>query len=325
MKTSHGFVKLKNIKYNTKMDKTKFVTSYYMEITKLTNNRWIGSYDSRKQRYLTSIIYHCKNFPSYDVVCYTHEVSLLEIQNIKDEHQLDNLTIKVKELDDIKYTERINLIVDEFPDYMEKFRLSGRPPQVMWGKFDLVRIECTEDIENIYWIDAGLQSVVLFPIRYNQNRFEDDFLTNHVKLANFGLLFNENLINKLNNLINGRFFNIMCSTVQSTVHTFDDYKPIEDYYPIGGFFGGNVKTVLDYCNGFDNAANKHFDNKILCFEDSVMKQVVDLFPKEKLFTLNCDTHSCGLTEPQFHYDEWDETKKLPKPIWRIWEEIRDIK
>jgi hypothetical protein len=305
------------------MKKTKFVTSYYMDVTEFTKNKWIGSSASRKQRYLSSIIYHCKNFPNYNIVCYTHNINLIELEKIKTDYSLNNLTIKVKEMDEIKYTNGINSVVNLVPDYMERFGLPGRPPQVMWGKFDIVREECDEDVEYLYWIDAGLQAVQLMPLRYNPHINEPDIWTSFEKQGNFGLLFNESLINKLNLILQDKFFNIMCTTLQSYVHSFDDYYPIHDSYPIGGFFGGHKNSVLEYCNIFDESANKHLKNNILCFEDAIMKQATDRYPKEKLFTLKCDVHATPLTEKEFHYDIWDELKNLPKPIWRIWEEIRD--
>jgi hypothetical protein len=294
-----------------------------MDITEFTNHRWIGSSTSRKQRYLTSLIYHCKNFPNYTIVCYTHNINLLELEKIKTDYSLNNLTIKLKEMDEIKYTNGINSVVNLVPDYMERFGLPGRPPQVMWGKFDLLREECDEEFDYIYWIDVGLQALQLFPLRYNPYYLDSDFLTTFHKQGDFGLLFNETLINKLNSILKNKFFNVLCTTLQSSVNCFDDYQPSNNEYPIGGFFGGYRKSVLEYCDIFDIVAEKHFKNNLLCFEDSVMKQVTDKYPKENLFGLLCNTHANGLTEQQFHYEEWDSSKNLPKPIWRMWEEIRD--
>ena len=293
-----------------------------MDITEFTNGKWVGSYSSRKARYLSSLINHCRGFMTYDIVCYTHKINYDELLKIKEDYSLNNLTIKIKELDEIKYTEKINSVVNDVPDYLERFGLAGRPPQVMWGKFDLMRIESTSEIDFIYWIDAGLQAIQLFPRRYNPHINDSDIWTNIEKTGNFTSLFNETLINKLSNLLGNKFFNIMCRTMQSMVHSFDDYSPINDYYPIGGFFGGKKESVLEYCNIFDDAADKHFEKKILCFEDSVMKQVTDRYPKERLFTMNCDTHATGLTESEFHDEEWNPSKNLPKPIWRIWEELK---
>jgi len=305
------------------MKRTKFVTSYYMDVTELTNYKWIGSASARKNRYIASLIYHCKNFPNYSVVCYTHGINLFELEKIKSDYELTNLVIKLKELDEIKYTEKINLVIENVPDYMERFNLPGRPPQVMWGKFDILRQECNGEFDYIYWIDAGFQALQLFPLRYNPFVKDEDIYTSVDKQGNFGLLFNESLIDKLTLMLEKRFFNIMCREIQSLVYSFDNYQPKYTNYPIGGFFGGYINSVLEYCDIFDNLANKHLDNNLLCFEDSIMKQSTDIYPEENLFLLECDVHARGLTEEQFHWEEWDSSKNLPRPIWRLWEEIRD--
>lgn len=305
------------------MIKTKFVTSYYMDISEFTNYKWIGAYSSRKPRYLSSLINYSRNFPSYEIVCYTHEINFEELKKIKVDFNLNNFFIKVKELDEIKYTKDLDKVISNVPDYNEKFNLPGRPPQVMWGKFDLMSAECVSDANYIYWVDAGLQAIQLFPKRYNPNINDYDIWTNLEKQGNFNLLFNEVLINKLTDIIKDKFCNIMCATIQSHVYSFEDYEPTNDYYPIGGFFGGKKSLVLKYCDIFDDIAKKHLNNNLLCFEDSIMKQVTDKFSQEEIFKFLCDTHAHGLTDDQFHHEEWDSNKKLPKPIWRIWEEIRD--
>lgn len=292
-----------------------------MDVSEFTQYKWIGSYSSRKQRYLASIIYHCKNFPNYEVVCYTHKVSFDEIQDVKNRYLLGNLQIKIKELDEIKYTEKINEVVKRVPDYMERFGLSGRPPQVMWGKFDLIRNECDSDF--VYWIDAGLQSVVLFPLRYNPNRKDEDFLTNFDKLSDFGLIFNESLIDKLSNNSDNKFVTLLCTQPQDRYYDLENNNTKPGNYPIAGFFGGHKDSVIEYCNLFDSSVEIFIRNDILCFEQTIMKYVTDLYQTNKLYILSFDTHSTGLTESQFHYEEWDINKNLPKPIWRIWEEIRD--
>jgi hypothetical protein len=246
------------------------------------------------------------------------------LEKIKTDYNLENFTIKLKELDDIKYTEGINSVTKNVPDYMERFNLPGRPPQVMWGKFDIVREECDGSAEYVYWVDAGLQALQLFPLRYNPHIKEPDIWSTFEKQGNFSLIFNESLINKLNSIVGNKFFNIMCNTIQSAVNVFEDYYPQPTGYPIGGFFGGYYTSVIEYCDIFDDAADKHFKNNLLCFEDSVMKQVTDRYPLDKLITMSCDVHATGLTEEQYHYQEWDKSLNLPKPIWRIWEEIIEM-
>lgn len=305
------------------MKKTKFVTSYYMDITELTNGKWIGSAASRKRRYLSSLIYHCKNFPSYDVVCYTHQSSLSELETIKTDYNLINFIIKIKELDEIKYTNKINTVVSNNPDYMEKFGLPGRPPQVMWGKFDIMREESSDDYEYVYWIDAGLQALQLLPLRYNPHINEPDIWTSFDKQGNFSPIFNENIFNKLSEKTSGKFVTLLSTQIQDIYYNLNDNSPKPGNYPIAGFFGGKPEIVIEYCNYFDNAVDIFIDNNILCFEQTIMKYVTDIFPEEKLSIQSFDTHATGLNEKEFHYDEWDNTKNLPKPIWRIWEELKE--
>lgn len=294
-----------------------------MDITEFTKNKWIGSASGRKRRYLTSLIHYCKNFPNYSIVCYTHKVSLFELEDIKSKYELINLVIKIKELDEIKYTDKINSVVDNVPDYMTRFNLPGRPPQVMWGKFDILREECTEEFDYIYWIDAGLQALQLFPLRYNPHISEPDIWTSFHKQGNFGLLFNESMIDKLTNNVTKKFVTLLSTQLQDVYYSLEGNDVKSGNYPIAGFFGGDKNMVLEYCDYFDNAVDIFVKNNILCFEQTIMKYVTDIFPLEKLHILSFDTHATGLNEQQFNYDEWDSSKNLPKPIWRIWEEIRD--
>ena len=66
-----------------------------------------GSASVRKERYLGSLISHCKNL-HLPVICYTHSKSLSEIEKIKNDFNLDNLEIKILELSDMKLHGRIN-------------------------------------------------------------------------------------------------------------------------------------------------------------------------------------------------------------------------
>jgi hypothetical protein len=294
-----------------------------MNITEFTNGKWIGSADARKRRYLTSLIYYCKNFPTYDIVCYTHNVNLEELEKIKIDYELNNFTIKIKELDDIKYTEKINSVVFAVPNYMEIFGLPGRPPQVMWGKFDILREECTNDYDYVYWIDAGLQALQILPKRYNPHINEPDIWSSFDKQGNFSMIFNEDVFNKLSEETYGKFLNISCTQIHDRYYTLNNNYPKPENYPIGGFFGGEPNVVKDYCDYFDSAVDVFVENNILCFEQTIMKYVIDIFPIEKLKILYFDTHCTGLTEKEFHYDEWDSSKNLPRPLWRVWDEIKE--
>jgi hypothetical protein len=44
-----------------------------------------------------------------------------------------------------------------------------------------------------------------------------------------------------------------------------------------------------------------------------------------LVTYSFDTHQGGIDPDTFHYKVWEEGTNLPKPIFRIWEEILENK
>jgi len=301
------------------MKRTKIVTAYWMDIDlENTNNKWMGSSSARKQRYLGSLIYHCKGF-NCPIICYTHERSLNELTHLKNQYNLNNLTIKIKELNDIKYTAKINSVANLTEGPIE--HLYGRPPQVMWGKFDVIREECTEDVDFIYWIDAGLQAVQLFPKRLNPYGNNEQLWQQEYNQFDYTPFFNSLMLQKLNDKVNKRFVTCLCTQLQDSCHSFGEYHPVPGRYPIAGFFGGDKERIIEYCEMFDKAVDLFVEHKILCFEQAIMKYVTDHFPEDKLMVLPFDTHQTGIDADIFHYAPWSSTNNLPKPLYRLFEEI----
>jgi hypothetical protein len=284
--------------------------------------KYVGAYSSRKQRYLGGIISLCKNF-IYDVVCYTHQKSYEEVKKIKDEYSLDNLKIKIKELEDVKYHSDI-LRIEDIKTKEELEFLHGRPPRVMWGKFDFLEEECKDEIDYIYWIDAGLQYVGLFPMRLCKFISDSDcFLPpqHPFKQYDFGTVFNRNMIDKLTEKIENKFAILVSPNPQDGYHDFDDYVYKRCDYPIAGFFGGNKNVVLDFCKKFNEGVEKYVSNDLLAFEQPIMKYALDHFENEKVYKLEFHIHQSPLDFETFHNKVWDKSLNLQKPIFRIWEEI----
>lgn len=294
----------------------KLVTGYWMDIN---DRAYAGAVQARKLRYLGSIISHCKGF-EYPVVCYTHARNLPELESIKQEYNLENLTIKVKELSEIKYSKQIReLEAQKTVEYLQ--HLNGRPPEVMWGKFDVMKEECTEDVDYIYWVDAGLQSNQIFPYRHNPDKDAPDLHQHQYKQYNSTLVFNKVLLDKLTQKSEEKFVTLVGTNPQDGYHSFEDYSPKPGNYPIAGFFGGAKQVVLEYCDLFTEGVNKHIAAGILCFEQAIMKYVTDVIDPSKLQCHVFETHQTGIDPDTFHFKEWDPSLGLPKPIFRIWEEI----
>jgi len=174
--------------------KTKIVTAYWMDSE---GYPFQGMGAVRKDRYLGSLIAHCRNLGN-EIIVYTHNKNLKELEQLKSTHNLDNLTIKLLELTDMKLHKEINEVRERF--FNED--LNGRGPEIMWGKFDIIERE-SNNCDRIYWIDCGLQHPGIFPWRYSgrYNKIEDhsgnsfnwwlDYNT-----FNFAPIFNETLIKK---------------------------------------------------------------------------------------------------------------------------------
>lgn len=296
--------------------RTKLVTGYWMDIM---GKGYTGAMPARKARYLGSIISHCRGF-NYPVVCYTHAKNVLELETVKAEYGLENLTIKIKELSEIKYASQIEA-VEAMKSPEELAHLSGRPPQVMWGKFDVMEQECIDDIDFVYWVDAGLQSNQIFPYRHNPDYLDEDLHRHPYKQYNFTNVFNREMLDKLTTRLTGKFATLVSTNPQDGYHSFENYTPKPGNYPIAGFFGGDKNAVLEYCSIFTEGVNKHVNAGILCFEQAIMKYVTDTIDSSKLEIFTFQTHQTGIDEQTFHYKEWDVNLNLPKPIFRIWEEI----
>ena len=87
---------------------TKIVTAYWMGVN---GYPFQGSNDSRKSRYLGSLISHCLGV-DLPIICYTHSKNLEELYQLKQEYNLSNLEIKILELTDMRYHKEISKIRD---------------------------------------------------------------------------------------------------------------------------------------------------------------------------------------------------------------------
>jgi hypothetical protein len=304
------------------MEKTKLVTAYWMGIDLTnTNGKWVGSAPARGHRYLGGIVYHCKNF-NIPVVCYTDKRSCNDVYWIKEKYSLDNLEIKLLELEDIKFNDRVMEVANKTEGHIE--HLFGRPPQVMWGKFDVMERECTDDLDFIYWIDAGLQAIQLFPLWANPHKDDLDLWQgdNH-KQFNFQTIMNERVIQKLNAQIQNRFAIVLCTQPQDSYYTLDGISVVPQENPIAGFFGGPRLAVQEFCNAFTEKANLFLDNDILCFEQPIMKYVIDRYDNNKLLKLMFDTHQTGIDPDEFHTIPWKVKPHHLKPLYRVFEELSE--
>jgi hypothetical protein len=303
----------------------KIVTGYWMDIE---NKPYAGMSPVRKDRYLGSIISHCRGFQC-EVVCYTHERNLEELQTIKSDYNLGNLTIKIRELHDVKYSPEIRRI-EGIKTAEELSHLNGRPPEVLWGKFDVLRDEATTDVDFVYWVDAGFQSNQIFPYKYcpeitesvrSLNDLPEELFRVPFKQYNFTKIFNRDILNRLATITKDKIVVLVSNDLQCSYHNFEKYTHKLGNFPIAGFFGGDREVVKQFCDKFTEGVNLYTSHNILDFEQSIMKYALDEFPEDKLLLYKFVTHQGGIPPEVFHIQGWAPESGYPKPIYAIWEEI----
>lgn len=307
---------------------TKLVTGYWMGIA---NRPYVGAAYARQERYLGSLISTCKSF-NVPIVCYTQQSNLVEVETVKRDYNLYNLEIKLKELDEAKYVNQFKHICS-VKTVEEIAHLNGRPPEVMWGKIDVLMDECTSDTEHLYWIDIGLQSNQIMPYKYcpefpdtikAHSELPMEVFNTRFKQFNFSRLLNQKILDALQQRITGKLLLIPSTTPQCTYYELEDYKidtsyPNHAHYPIGGFFGGDKSAVIEYCNKFYEGAELFFRNNVIDHEQSVMKYAMDMMPKEKMIL---DYWFAAHIIPEyFHYNKWTPESNVEKPLYVAFEDI----
>lgn len=289
-----------------------------------------GATSNRKPRYLGSLTSHCKNLGN-DIIVYTHEKSLKELEDLKEKHELNNLTIKILELSDMKLHKRISEVRNIKFDHS----LDGRGPEIMWGKFDVLEREIN-DTDQIFWIDVGLQHPGIIPWMYclpyhDKVKYHDPcklgilpyWHHNQESQYNFKLLLDDVLINKLKNITNDKMFVITTNNPQTNYQDFLDKNIVNNIngpYLIAGMFGGDSNIVKDFINNFWNISNKVLDNNFLVTEESIMKIVYDSMDKNIFLPFEFSVHATDQHD-EFHFSLWNETIKKPKPLYMIFHDI----
>lgn len=287
-----------------------------------------GSNSVRKTRYLGSLISHCRglNFP---VICYTHSRNEKELNDLKKEYNLENLEIKILELHNMKYHKQIS----EIRDVNFDTNLSGRGPEIMWGKFEAVEKELI-DCDKVYWVDCGLQHPGIFPWmyclpygdrKYHINIQRPVWADCEITQYDFTKLFNTKIFDKLNQITEGKVVTIGCTNPQIGYEFKSRGIKIEEIvqpYPIGGMIGGDTRALKKYIESFWLICEQVLEKKFLCTEESIMKVAHDI-NKDLMLTFTFGAYQTN-EHDQYHFEVWNETWNKPKPLYMVWNDILNV-
>jgi hypothetical protein len=303
--------------------KTKIITAYWMDAE---GYPFQSTRTSLKTRYQGSLISHCKGI-DYPIICYTHKRNEQELLDLKENNNLTNLEIKLLELSDMKYHKQIS----EIRDVNFDTDLSGRGPEIMWGKFQALEQEL-DDCDRIYWIDCGLQHPGIFPwmycVPYGDKKYHIGvtrpvWADKEITQYDFTNLLNTKIFDKLNKICDGKVASLTSNGPQIG-YGFYQENNILDYgflgpYPIGGLIGGDTNSMKSYLKSFWETCEKVMDKKVLCTEEAIMKVAHDE-NKDIMIPFTFDVYATN-EHDHYHFELWEPSCNKPKPLYMVWHDI----
>jgi hypothetical protein len=151
-----------------------------------------------------------------------------------------------------------------------EIQTSTRCFEIQYNKFLWLDLIDTESFDKVYWFDAGLSHIGLFPENYSQGSSREE--KNYERKT----LFNKNFLEYLNQKTNDNLLLVAINNriifkwgeniSQKYYNEFDDEKHI-----IGGFFGGSRSDILSIRKKFEELLIELLDNEEkLYFEETIM-------------------------------------------------------
>lgn len=252
--------------------KTKLVTSYYPFHTgepfwgQLNRERWYK--------------YSLANISNMgEIVCYTDpgDKGYDHLVELKETYGLNNLTIKVYDLLQNPYQERVHQIRTQKAEQYNNPQIVGhyiRSTVIYWMKFIFLEME-HEPNTNMYWIDAGLSHNGLFPP--DASKYHGQPLDTEYKMYHFDKAFTPEVLERINNYAEGKIINLCRPMTDDNMGDFNRWLNIDvDYqglYPAGGFFGGESAMVNQYINKFKEMIEVILDKNEVCSDQAIMAYI----------------------------------------------------
>lgn len=263
--------------------KNKIITSYYA----FHSGPPFWGQANRDRWYKYSIVNLCNM--GCEVICYTDgdDKGYNQLLEIKEKFKLENLNIKVYNLENNPFQQRVydirinNSEKYNNPDLMQYY---CRSQQVYWMKYLFLEMENEPNI-NIFWIDCGLAHIGLFPSHASKYGSDEEYSTfynntgnyseNEYKLYYYDKAFNKDVLYKISNFAEDKIINLYRNTSDDNYSIFNEKLNIntnyESVYPVAGIFGGNSNLMVDYITKSKEVIEKVLlTGDYLCTEQEIM-------------------------------------------------------
>jgi hypothetical protein len=263
--------------------KTKLVTSYYP----FHNGEPYWGQLNRDRWYKYSLATLCGL--GTDIICYTdsEDKGYNQLIEIKEKFNLKNLTIKIYDISNNPYQDRVYQIrtanAEKYNNPADlKFYI--RPTVIYWMKYLFLEMEHESDIQ-LYWIDAGLSHSGLFPSFANQyhnepefaNLYGSEYMANEYKVYNYNKAFTPETLNKINAYAENKIINLYRHSSDDNLSDFNEKLKLntnyDSVYPVAGMFGGNSNLMIQYINKSKEVIEQILQTDEICTEQEIMAYV----------------------------------------------------
>jgi len=262
--------------------RTKLVTSYYPFHTgqpywgQLNRDRWY--------KYSLATISNMG-----EITCYTDpgDKGYNQLMELKNTYNLQNLIIKIYEIKDNPYQDRVNTIRTTKADRYNNPNAVGyytRPTVIYWMKFIFLDMEF-EPNTNMYWIDSGLSHCGLFPPHASKYGIESEFATfyqndywnNEYKVYHYDKAFTPEVLSKIDKFVGDKLINLCRKTSDDNPIEFNKTLNVntiyDDIHPAGGFFGGPSELLSNFNTKCKQVMEDILSVNEVCSDQSIMAYV----------------------------------------------------
>jgi hypothetical protein len=244
------------------MDKTKLVTAFY---TGVHGHPFYGHIElSRHERYLHSM--RVLNNMGLEIVCYCNENQKELLSEYIKEFNLNNILLKVSNIQDFPYSNKMIEIKNKTNDY--KFY-----HEVDWNKIYLLEKEYDDSYDYIYWIDVGLSHHGIFPKKYNPNSKLSTGMSRDYNTYSFTNLFTNKLFYGINKFLKKNLISIENESIWHNTNELNQILEGNFKYnslTVGGILGGHISKLKWFINEFNIMGEKCLNKNVIINHEAII-------------------------------------------------------
>ena len=251
--------------------KTKIVTCIYFDL----HGTELGGRPSRNEHYLYSLNSIMK-IDTADFIIYTNNKNkVLEFYERLYPNKLDKFQCIEYDLHNTEYKDLINPIKN-----VSETRLSTRCIELQYSKFTWLKQSYSNDLDYLYWIDAGLCYSGLLPdklLKTNTGNYSDTYYGSDYFTNNFVDNLNKFSKDKIMVCAKENVKNYWDRPLPEKYFTTDNFS--SEYHIIGGLFGGKAQLIESLYEKFYSLTRNLIDQeKFLYHEENILSCLYFSYP-----------------------------------------------